>query len=233
MKKILTYILAILPLALAGQQEVAFPDGAVYWAAYDSAAGTYHVGVTLPGQVTTTGQPVFDTMRNEMQWLGKVAAMPVEFDTLPAVGERLEARDIYRWGEALLIVRQTHDRTIFAPDETPALFGVYRPEDPAAYLDWVPNEDVFVNTIRRFEGQLYAAIQAHFTLEGFTPPATPALWKPYEEPGDGCPAWQQPLGSFDAYPLGACVTFEGQEWISTVDANVWQPGVFGWVLKDD
>ena len=42
-------------------------------------------------------------------------------------------------------------------------------------------------------------------------------------------AWTQPTGAHDAYPLGAKVTHNGRTWTSTVAANVWEPGVFGWV----
>lgn len=44
------------------------------------------------------------------------------------------------------------------------------------------------------------------------------------------PAWVQPTGSQDAYPLNAEVSFNGQNWRSTAANNVWQPGVFGWVV---
>lgn len=45
------------------------------------------------------------------------------------------------------------------------------------------------------------------------------------------PAWVQPFGAHDAYRLGAKVTHGGQTWENTgSDANVWEPGVFGWVL---
>lgn len=43
------------------------------------------------------------------------------------------------------------------------------------------------------------------------------------------PAWVQPLGAQDAYPLGAQVTHNGFSWESTFAANVWEPGVFGWI----
>ena len=42
-------------------------------------------------------------------------------------------------------------------------------------------------------------------------------------------AWVvQPIGAVDAYAAGAKVAHNGQRWISTVDANVWEPGVYGW-----
>lgn len=40
--------------------------------------------------------------------------------------------------------------------------------------------------------------------------------------------WRQPVGAFDAYPLGAIVTHQGKTWESTTPANVWEPGVSGW-----
>lgn len=33
----------------------------------------------------------------------------------------------------------------------------------------------------------------------------------------------------DAYPLGAKVTHKGKTWTSTTAANIWEPGVYGWV----
>ena len=42
------------------------------------------------------------------------------------------------------------------------------------------------------------------------------------------PAWVQPTGGHDAYPLGARVTHAGKTWTSNYAANVWEPGVFGW-----
>lgn len=45
---------------------------------------------------------------------------------------------------------------------------------------------------------------------------------------DGDP-WRQPTGAHDAYPLGAHVAHNGKEWESTVAANVWEPGISGWM----
>lgn len=44
----------------------------------------------------------------------------------------------------------------------------------------------------------------------------------------GPPEWVQPTGSTDAYPVGSQVTHNGSVWQTTVDANVWEPGVYGW-----
>ncbi len=63
----------------------------------------------------------------------------------------------------------------------------------------------------------------------------PNVWEPgvsgwHDAPEVGLPAWVQPTGAHDAYPLGAEVTHNGFNWRNTgSDANVWEPGVFGWV----
>lgn len=41
--------------------------------------------------------------------------------------------------------------------------------------------------------------------------------------------WRRPLGAFDAYPLDSTVTMGGKLWRSILRANVWAPGVAGWV----
>ena len=42
------------------------------------------------------------------------------------------------------------------------------------------------------------------------------------------PEWIQPTGAHDAYAKDAKVTHNGKKWTSYVDANVWEPGVYGW-----
>lgn len=39
------------------------------------------------------------------------------------------------------------------------------------------------------------------------------------------PEWVQPTGAHDAYPKGAIVLYEHTAWESTLDANVWIPGI--------
>ena len=40
--------------------------------------------------------------------------------------------------------------------------------------------------------------------------------------------WVQPAGAHDAYAKGDKVTHSSKKWTSDVDANVWEPGVYGW-----
>ena len=78
----------------------------------------------------------------------------------------------------------------------------------------------------QYNGILYKCIQAHTAQSDWTPDATPALWVivTVEE----WPEWVQPTGAHDAYAKGSKVTHNGKKWISSYDANVWEPGVYGW-----
>lgn len=42
------------------------------------------------------------------------------------------------------------------------------------------------------------------------------------------PEWIQPTGAHDAYTKNAKVSHKSKKWVSTTDANVWEPGVSGW-----
>ena len=41
------------------------------------------------------------------------------------------------------------------------------------------------------------------------------------------PEWVQPTGAHDAYAKGSQVTHNGERYVSQINANVWEPGVFG------
>lgn len=41
------------------------------------------------------------------------------------------------------------------------------------------------------------------------------------------PEWVQPTGAHDAYAKGSQVTHNGEKYVSQINANVWEPGVFG------
>ena len=44
---------------------------------------------------------------------------------------------------------------------------------------------------------------------------------------DVIPEWEQP-DSTNPYSKGDKVTHNGKTWVSDVDNNVWEPGVYGW-----
>lgn len=82
----------------------------------------------------------------------------------------------------------------------------------------------------RYGEKLYKCVQAHTSQSDWTPDATPALWTEVAKPGE-IPVWKQPTGAQDAYAKGDKVHYPGADgavYVSTVDNNVWQPGVHGW-----
>lgn len=82
----------------------------------------------------------------------------------------------------------------------------------------------------RYGDKLYRCVQAHTSQSDWTPDATPALWAEVAKPGE-IPVWRQPTGAQDAYMIGDKVHYpdaDGPVYVSTVDNNVWEPGVYGW-----
>lgn len=80
----------------------------------------------------------------------------------------------------------------------------------------------------RHGDKLYKCVQAHTAQSDWTPDKVPALWTKIGDPTEEFPEWSQPVGAHDAYAKGDKVSFGGKHWESTVDNNVWQPGVYGW-----
>ena len=78
-------------------------------------------------------------------------------------------------------------------------------------------------------GHLWRVVQAHTPQSDWRPEdTTPTLF--VEVAVNQIPEWRQPTGAQDAYMTGDKVTHQGQTWESSVDNNVWEPGVYGWVV---
>lgn len=108
----------------------------------------------------------------------------------------------------------------FTVDDETALTG------KELYPVWSENISVSVNDRYQYKDKLYKCVQAHTTQADWTPDKTPALW--VEVSLDEFPEWKQPAGAHDAYAKGDKVKHNGKKWESTADANVWEPGVYGW-----
>lgn len=98
---------------------------------------------------------------------------------------------------------------------------------PQAFPAWAAGKSYKVGDRVRYDGKLYRCVQAHDAIEGYEPPNTPALWVRTAPEGE-VPEWVQPTGAHDAYNEGDKVTHNGKTWVSTMDANVYEPGVYGW-----
>jgi len=94
------------------------------------------------------------------------------------------------------------------------------------YPAWKPGTAYEVDERIRHEGILYRCVQAHTSQADWTPDITPALWAVVSL--DEWPEWVQPVGASDAYSKGDKVSHNDKHWVSDVDANVWEPSVYGW-----
>ena len=91
---------------------------------------------------------------------------------------------------------------------------------------WESDVAYAVGDRRQYDGLLYRCVQAHTSQDDWTPPQVPALW--VRTSTEEFPDWIQPTGAHDAYAKGSKVSHNSKHWISTIDANVYEPGVYGW-----
>ncbi len=94
------------------------------------------------------------------------------------------------------------------------------------YPLWEADKAVQVDERYRYGETLYKCVQAHTTQADWTPDITPALWVVVSL--DEWPEWVQPTGSHDAYNQGDKVSHLEKHWVSDIDANVYEPSVYGW-----
>ena len=95
------------------------------------------------------------------------------------------------------------------------------------YPNWAVDISYTVGVRIQYDGKLYRCIQSHTSQEGWEPATTSALWTRTAKE-DEILDWVQPTGAQDAYNKNDKVKHNGSTWISNVDANVWEPGVYGW-----
>jgi len=196
------------------------PNKRTFWEVTDGV--TTHKGFTDSNQVTETG---FPTM---IQDSDPANIYPI----LPSSGQ-LNEGEVYSYEGAMVEVRQSHQRTLFSPSETPALFSIYRANTEGA--EWIENEDVILGDTRTYLGNTYKCIQSHFTLASWTPDVVPALWQLEVIATVETLVFVQPTGGHDAYQIGDTVhypTINDPIYISLINANVWTPDAYpaGWAL---
>ena len=94
------------------------------------------------------------------------------------------------------------------------------------FAKWEIGVNYSVGDRRQYDGLLYRCVQAHTSQANWIPPAVPALW--VRTSTEEWPEWIQPTGAQDAYSAGDKVSHNDKHWISDVNANVWEPSVYGW-----
>lgn len=117
-------------------------------------------------------------------------------------------------------LRRLIEQAAVSLDDATALSGI------ELFPLWKKDTVYSVGDRRRFDDVLYKCVQPHTSQSDWTPDLTPALWVivSIEE----WPEWIQPTGAQDAYQIDDKVSHNNKYWVSTVNANVWEPGVYGW-----
>ena len=88
----------------------------------------------------------------------------------------------------------------------------YKVDDKVQYLD-----------------TLYKVITAHTSQPAWTPAVAYSLFAKVLIPDESVvPEWEQP-DSTNPYMKGDRVMYNGIMYESTIDGNVWAPGVYGWI----
>lgn len=118
------------------------------------------------------------------------------------------------------VLRKLIEQAAAALDDATALTGI------ELFPIWQININYSVNDRVRYSDTLYKCVQTHTSQSDWTPDLTPALWTRVSI--EEWPEWIQPTGAQDAYAAGDKVAHNEKHWTSTVDANVWEPGVYGW-----
>ena len=117
-------------------------------------------------------------------------------------------------------LRQIIEQLAVTLDDETALTGV------ELFPTWVVGKEYAVSDRAQYNGTLYKCIQAHTSQADWTPDATPALWVVVSI--DEYPEWVQPTGAHDAYNTGDKVSYNGNRYVCTIDANTYAPDVYGW-----
>jgi len=101
-------------------------------------------------------------------------------------------------------------------------------EHMAPYMaPWETNKAYAVGDKVQYDDRPYRCLQAHTSIEQWNPKDAVSLWAKILTGGDTVPEWEQP-DSTNPYMAGDHVMHNDVEWVSTVDNNVWEPGVYGW-----
>lgn len=101
-----------------------------------------------------------------------------------------------------------------------------------AFPKWEVDKEYVKDERIRYDEVLYKVLQNHTSQADWTPDIAVSLYVRVSI--EEWPEWVQPQGSHDAYSKGDRVRHgldsQGNErhWESLIDANTYEPGVYGW-----
>lgn len=99
---------------------------------------------------------------------------------------------------------------------------------PALYPTWKEEVEYAVGDRVLYNDVLYKVLTAHSSQATWTPDVSASLFAKVLIPDpEVIPEWEQP-NSTNTYKIGDKVTHNGKTWVSIVDNNSWEPGIYGW-----
>lgn len=154
---------------------------------------------------------------------------------IPYTEEELAARASEQAGREAASLRASQTTValgLLIGDRSPSLSDAEAEQVSALFPDWRETGVYKVGQVVRYRNNLYRALQAFTSQKDWTPDTASSLWKRVGTPDKaGVWPWSQPLGATDAYKKNSVVTHNNKTWTSDIDANVWEPGVYGWTEK--
>ena len=147
-----------------------------------------------------------------------------EISAMQAEAARAEAQERHRplteSEVSRLIIRQQIN-TLDVDDQTAVRMTEFYPA-------WESGQAYTAGYKVQYSGKLWRCLQDHTSQDGWEPDSAPSLWAKVLIPDENVvPEWEQP-DSTNPYSAGDKVTHNGKTWVSDIDNNVWEPGVYGW-----
>ena len=99
---------------------------------------------------------------------------------------------------------------------------------PVLYPSWRSGVSYVAGKRVLYNNTLYKVLQDHTSQDDWTPDIAVSLFAKVLIPDETVISeWEQP-DSTNPYAKGDKVLHNGQTWVSDIDGNVWEPGVYGW-----
>lgn len=96
------------------------------------------------------------------------------------------------------------------------------------FPNWKVNYLYNIGDRVRYNHALYRCLSMHLSQSDWIPETSISLWAKVLIPDpDVIPEWEQP-SSTNPYMKGDKVRHNDKVWVSTIDYNVYEPGIAGW-----
>lgn len=92
---------------------------------------------------------------------------------------------------------------------------------------WQEGKSYTYGTRVRYDKALYKCTHAHTSRQAWNPKQSPIMWEKVvasEQPEIVIEEWKEGT----TYSKGNRVRYENDTWESTINNNIWTPGIYGW-----